>query len=171
MISASKQKLNFEALLPPPCSCNVSVLRLSYADLNFCVQHGCTIKMKDQDFYALCSITKNIINKNNKWAQSKESKLNNITNQIRAEIIYAPMNNNKYVSKTVDIYADDKTVELPMHAEIIFNVPNIKDQKSRLKSYARELLKHIKFAILNKDIQPQNYLWIGTDEFNDSNTE
>jgi hypothetical protein len=171
MIGSNNHKLKREAFLPAKGHNDVSLLRLLYTDLSFCITHGENTKMNGQTFCALASITSNIVNRNNEWALSEESKNNKNNNDdeingVQAKIQYAPMSKGEYVSKDIDIYTDDTTIDLPMHADLVYNDNMDGDVKTKLRKYANELVKRVKYS-MNENIY--NYPWLGNEDFSNNN--
>ena len=49
-----------------------------------------------------------------------------------------------------DVFIDDDTVELPMHADLTYNIANEGDVSTRLRKYASQLVK--KMDIIYKEV-------------------
>ena len=67
---------------------------------------------------------------------------------IKSEIIYGPMHHGHYVLDK-DVYIDDDTVELPMHADLTYNTTNEGDVSTRMRKYASQLVK--KMEVIHKE--------------------
>jgi hypothetical protein len=61
---------------------------------------------------------------------------------IVSDIVYGPMHQGKYVLDR-DVYVDDPVVDLPMHADLRYNIPyphpNGGEVATRMRKYARAL--------------------------------
>lgn len=144
MYSISRKKLNHPAILPAPNSSKVSLLRLKYANdgLDFCIKHGQSLSVKNNEFVGLAIITPDAVQKCNQIHKEQHP-----TGFVQAEIKYAPINRGEYVDTSIDIDTDSSDIDLPMHADLTYNNLNEEDVKTALRMYANELLKRIKFAI------------------------
>lgn len=138
MFSERKQKLKREAILPAPQRKDVSLLRLKYTSLDFCISHGKKLSHENATFKCLAAIyLKDITNLNNEseteccpWAG------------IKVEIAYAPMHQGQYVLDK-DVFVNDKNVELPMHADLLYNMINEGDVSTRMRKFATQLVKQM----------------------------
>ena len=139
MYSISKRKLRREALLPPPNSNRVSLLRLDYTEggLPFCFRHGKSLSILGQDFVGLASVTPRAVK------DCSDRILRPHANH--AEIIYAPMHQGKYVDTSIDIDTQDPNVDLPMHADLTYIDIEEGDIKTVLRMFANELVKYASF--------------------------
>ncbi len=144
MYSVRKHKLTPPAVLPAPNKDKVSLLRLRYSNdgLNFCIKHGQSLSVKDNEFVGLAIITPSIVQKCNQIHKDQHP-----IGYIQAEIKYAPMNKGGYVDMSIDIDTDNPNIDLPMHSDLKYNNLNEEDVRNALRMYANELLKQIKFAI------------------------
>lgn len=144
MYSVSKKKLNHPAVLPAPNNNKVSLLRLKYAvdGLDFCIKHGQSLSVKNNEFVGLAIITPDAVQKCNQIHKDQHP-----IGFIQAEIKYAPINQGAYVDTSVNIDTNDPNIDLPMHADLTYNNLDGEDVKTALRMYANELLKQTKFAI------------------------
>lgn len=140
------------AVLPPKSENGVSILRLRYCDEEFAIKHGKSLKVGDSVFWGLAEFTQKIVDSTNKWAQSDLSRAEGVegVNGIEAHIEYKPMiNDREYVSEGRDVFLDDPDIKLPMHAELIYPVDYTSEVQTRLRNYANELLKRIKYNLVD----------------------
>lgn len=136
MYSESKQRLKREAVLPAPNRRKVSLLRLNYTNIEFCVLHGQKLNRSNAKFKCLATLYGKDLKELNDLAGLKDSYWAN----INADIIYGPMHQGHYVLDR-DVFVDDDTVELPMHADLTYNVINEGDVSTRIRKYASQLVK------------------------------
>lgn len=151
--SSSKQKLKEHALLPPPNSDEVSLLRLMYANLDWCKLHAKYLEEKmnnnnhnqyDYKYQGLAAITSMDVNKVN------------LETNMSCKIVYAPMDDNEqYIPKDQDVYSDEKG--LPMHANLIYPFKIEKGELyTKARKYAKKLIKVAKFKY---DEHPESLTW------------
>lgn len=134
-------RLKREALLPPHNRKDVSLLRLKYTDENFCINHGKKTTLNNQIFYGLASFFVESVIDCNQWA-------NATNNMIKAEVKYSPISNGVYISKKDDVYTEDDSIDLPMHADLFYNIENNNEEgepRTQLRAYATELVKKVNF--------------------------
>lgn len=168
----SKGKLNYNSMLPPfkRERKDASFLRLRYTDLTFCSQHGQKIaKDVDADLEAFACITKHILDGVNKWANSPDSNTEDDKGEMRpngvhAELKGTPMSKGEYVKDEIEVYLDDGTIDLPMHADMLYDAPYEDEVKVQYREFARQLLKRVKFSILAEDIGQLS--WKNEEEYN-----
>lgn len=144
MFSQGKCKLNAPAVLPPPNGDKVSLLRLMYTKdgLCFCIQHGQSLLVKNNEFVGLAMITQNMVEECNEVHKTQHPE-----GFVCAEIKYAPMNKGEYVDTSIDIDSEDPNIDLPMHADLTYYNLNNDNVKTALRMFANELLKRVKFAV------------------------
>jgi len=147
----SNGKLKREALLPPPNKerNDVSLLRYSYMPIEKCIEHGQQTQMGgSQSFVAIASITRKDVLENNEWAKLKDAK--GIFNGTFADIYYAPMNANQYVSLDIDVYTNDSNCDLPAHADLRYDSNLNGTVQTRLRQYASQLVKKMNVVYTEK---------------------
>jgi len=136
MFSEHKQKLKREAILPAPKRKDVSLLRLKYTTLDFCISHGKRLCNENATFKCLASIFLKDVND-----MSNESETECCPwFGVKADIAYAPMHQGKYIFDK-DVFVNDEKVELPMHADLLYNTPNDGDVSTRMRKFATQLVK------------------------------
>lgn len=133
-----KGKIQKEALMPPPLKTDVSLLRLRYTTRGFCVLHGRSIQKGNSTFRCLATLTKHEVIEVNELSKTS---VKNVS-PILSNIVYGPMHQGKYVLDC-DVYVDDPNVELPMHADLRYNIsyphPNGGEVATRMRRYAHVL--------------------------------
>lgn len=139
MYSIKKGKLRREALMPAPDSTDVSLLRLAYTTKEFCIEHGKSMKFSGSTFYALASIERADVKEINSLADDNE----NDFGKIRSDIIYGPIHKGEYILNK-DVYVEDPDVELPMHADLRYNMTNAGEVRTKLRKYASALVNKMK---------------------------
>lgn len=152
LMKQNNTKLRNTTVLPPKGENGVSVLRLRYCDEEFAVKHGKSLKVGNNVFWGLAEFTQKIVDSTNNWAQSDLSKADGIegVNGIEAHIEYKPMiNDREYVSEEKDVFLDDPDIKLPMHAELIYPVDYTQEVQTKLRNYANELIKRIKYNLVD----------------------
>lgn len=163
----SRHKLKREAFLPPRDKKDVSLLRLIYTNLDFCLQHGSRIRMNGQSFCALASVTSNVVHGLNQMDTSNLFPGSSTDKKTIATIKYGPIADNAYVDDSIDVYTDDSKIELPMHADLLYNdCLHNGEVRTRLRFYANELIKRVKYAI-NENVH--NQPWEGESVFDSYN--
>lgn len=139
---SSKGQLRREALLPPPNKGrnDVSLLRSAYMPLEECIRHGENTQMGEgQSFMAIASITRQDVLENNEWARTKDEKGN--VNGTSADIYYAPMHGEQYVSLDIDVHINDSNCDLPAHADLRYDSNLDGTVQTRMRQYASLLVK------------------------------
>lgn len=144
MYSESKQRLKREAMLPAPNRKDVSLLRLNYTNIDFCILHGRNLSSTNASFKCLATLYGKDLKDLNIVSNSKDTQWAG----VKSEIIYGPMHQGHYVLDK-DVYVDDDDVELPMHADLIYNTTNEGDVSTRMRKYANQLVK--KMDIIHKE--------------------
>lgn len=144
MFSESKQRLKREAILPAPTKKDVSLLRLKYTNIDFCIHHGKQLSNGNSTFKCLASLHRKDLKDLNDLSNTRDSQWEG----IKTEIIYSPMHKGQYVLNK-DVYIDDDDVELPMHADLMYNITNEGDVSTRMRKYANQLIK--KMEIIYKE--------------------
>lgn len=141
MYSNSGKQLRREAMLPPPGTNKVSLLRLVYAEggLPFCFNHGKSFSLSGQTFVGLASVTPQMV------SECSDSVLR--PHSMGAEVVYAPMHKGEYVDTTIDIDTQDPSVELPMHADLTYTDKDEDDVKTIRRMFANELVKRARFVL------------------------
>lgn len=150
----SNQKLRQDAFIPRQDDNRVSLLRIRYSSIDFAHSHGRRIAERGKNcrYVGLVSITRQIVEEVNSWAKSKESGVKDgyESNGIEADIVYAPMiNDEEYASVEETIYLDDPNVQLPMHADLTFSEKCDKEVQTRMRQYARELVKRVQNSFIS----------------------
>ena len=142
MYSESKGKLKREAVLPPSNTTDVSLLRLNYTNIDFCIKHGNKLGNDRSNFSALGKITLSDVKEQNAIAGGHGS----LCEGIKADIVYGPMNEGEYVLDR-DVYVEDPSVELPMHADLRYNhIITEGTVQTKMRKYASELVKHVEIV-------------------------
>lgn len=151
LMKQNNTKLRNTTVLPPKSERGVSVLRLRYCDEEFAVKHGKSLKVGNNVFWGLAEFTQKIVDSTNNWAQSDLSKADGIegVNGIEAHIEYKPMADGEYVNVEKDVFLDDPDIDLPMHAELIYPMNYTQEVQTRLRNYANELIKRIKYNLVD----------------------
>lgn len=144
MYSERKQKLKREAVLPAPNKKDVSLLRLNYTNIDFCILHGKKLSNSSASFKCLATLYGKDLHELNEMSDIKETQWAG----VKTEIVYGPMHQGHYVLDK-DVYVDDDTVELPMHADLRFNTANEGDVSTRMRRYANQLVK--KMEVIYKE--------------------
>ena len=149
MYSESKNCLKDQAFQPKWDERDASVLRLNYCTKEFCLRHGENLKMNGQTFVGLAFITSGQVEEVNQWAASENSKKkydgeNIDINRTVAHVVYAPMHNGKYVDTKEDVYTEGN-VDMPMHADLRYTEKLDDDVKTRVREFARQLMKKAQF--------------------------
>lgn len=148
----SNQKIKPDAFIPKQNDNRISLLRLRYSSIDFAQGHGRRIAERVNGHYVgLVSLTQQIVEEVNSWAHSKESGVKDgyESNGIEADIVYAPMvNDEEYASVEETIYLDDSNVQLPMHADLTFSEKCDKEVQTRMRQYARELVKRVQNSFI-----------------------
>lgn len=144
---ANGNKMDRNALLPPPERRDVSTLRLFYTNLDFCKKHAKSLKIGDSTYWGLgFFLNEHIISVN------KSSEV-----EIQANIISTPIDeNNQYIIDISNITSD--IPGLPMHADLIYDepAPPRGTVSTKHRKYAQELLKLSKHI---KDAAPDSISW------------
>lgn len=143
MYSEKKQKLKRETVLPAPNRKDVSLLRLNYTNIDFCIQHGKKLSNANATFTCLATLHRGNLKKLNGLSDSEVAWAG-----IKSEIIYGPMHQGHYVLDR-DVFVDDDNVELPMHADLTYNKTSDGDVSTRMRQYASQLVKMMK--IIHKE--------------------
>lgn len=144
MYSESKQRLKREAVLPAPNRRDVSLLRLNYTNIEFCIHHGRNLSNTNASFKCLATLYGKYLKELNNLSDSKNTQWAG----VKSEIIYGPMHQGRYVLDK-DVYVEDDDVELPMHADLTYNTVNEGDVSTRMRRYANQLVK--KMDIIHKE--------------------
>ncbi len=145
MYSNSKQRLKREAVLPAPNRRDVSLLRLNYTNIEFCIFHGKKLSNNNISFKCLATLCGKDLKEINDQSGSKDTQWPG----IKSEIIYGPMHQGHYVLDK-DVFIDDDAVELSMHADLTYNIANDGDVSTRMRKYASQLVK--KMEIIYKEV-------------------
>ena len=151
-----KLQLDTPAVLPPPDKTAVSILRLRYCSEEYAVQYGRALRVKDQSFWGIMQITQKMIEEVNEWALSELSILQGVdgVNGVQAQIVGSPMRTpTEYVEDDVDIFLDDTTIQIPMHADIVYQDEYTQEVRTRMRNYAKELLKRVRYRLVGEDGQ------------------
>ena len=130
----SKGKLKREALLPPQGRDDISLFRQSYISNEKINELGSQMSNENKAFKAVASIKKLWVLDNNTWASNERL-------GISADINYSPMNKGKYIDKNIDVYVNDKNVDMPFHADMRYNCKLDSTVQTQLRKYASHLIK------------------------------
>lgn len=126
---------------------DVSLFRLNYTHIDVCKERGEVLasRIKDNTFCGLASWTKNDVREVNEEL---------IDLGISADIVYSPMHDEKYIDLTTDVYVGDPDVDLPDHADMVYNIPYDKSDvvNTQFRMYANSLLKRVKIEYLKNSI-------------------
>ena len=139
--------------MPRPGRDDVSLLRLRYSGIDFCIVHGKKIENSKSELIALASITSNIVDRVNVIEE----------NLVTASIKYSPMHNNDYLPEDIDVYTDE--YDLPMHTDLKYSEALNKKEgtvKTGMRRYADILLKYARCAML-ADVNDAS--WRNQEEF------
>lgn len=157
------------ALEPRVDENDLSLLRLDYTDIGFCVNHGRSLTQRAEDFSGLLYLTSTIVEGMNQWARSsisaEEIDGKRSQNGISSEIVYSPMDKNQnYLPTDIDVFAEDVSKgDFPMHADLRFNERVVTGGQSvevntRIRKYARMMIGRVKYQLAS----PPNYTDLGT---------
>lgn len=144
MYSESKQLLKREAVLPAPNRNDVSLLRLNYTNIDFCISHGKKLSNTNASFKCLAILYGKDLKELNNLSDLKNTQWSGIKSEIR----YGPMHQGHYVLDK-DVYVDDDDVELPMHADLTYNSINEGNVSTRMRRYATQLVK--KMEVIHRE--------------------
>ena len=149
MFSEKKNCLKEQTFQPKWGEHDASLLRLRYCTKEFCHQHGEKLMIEGQAYVGLAYITQKQVNEVNEWAVSQDSKkkydgVKDEINGIEAHLVYAPMNRGEYVDINIDIYTEGG-IDLPMHTDLKYKTALEEDVKTRIRHYARQLMKKATF--------------------------
>lgn len=144
MYSQSKRRLKREAFLPPPGDNKVSLLRLAYTEggFTFCINHGKSLLITGHTFVGLASITPNMVK------ECSDDVLNAHSSCI--EIVFAPMHQGQYVDTTLDIDTTVSNIDLPMHADLVYEMIEQGEIQTTFRKFAHELSKKAKFILVEE---------------------
>lgn len=135
-----KGRIQKEALLPPPQKTDVSMLRLRYTTTKFCINHGRSLQSDVSTFRCLATLTLQDVKEAN-LSSSEDDTL------ITSNIVYGPMHKGEYVLNK-DVYINDPDVDLPMHADLRYNIPYPHPKggevATRMRKYAHGLAQKMK---------------------------
>lgn len=167
-IHLKNEKIRREAFLPQRGHDDVSHLRLRYTTLDFCLQHGTSVA-KTGSFAGLAMITQRVVNHMNEWAASSDSATvidgEKQPNGISAMLVGSPMHQGEYVDPKREVYTEDD-VDLPMNADLKYQHNFDEDVKSRMRRYACELSKVVKYSMADKVNEEH---WQQEDAYNQAN--
>jgi hypothetical protein len=130
----SKGKLRKEALLPPLGRNDISLFRQSYITKEKIDELGFQMSNDKKTFKAVASIKRLWVLENNNWAGNEHL-------SISADIYYSPMNKGKYIDENIDVYVNDKNVDMPFHADMRYNCKLDSTVQTQLRKYASHLIK------------------------------
>ena len=149
MYSESKNRLKEQAFQPKWGEHDASLLRLRYCSKDFCHHHGEKLNVEKQIYVGLAFISPAQVEEVNKWAISEDSAKKydgekSEVNGTQARVVYSPMNGGEYVDTTKDVYTEGD-IDLPMHADLRYNACMTEDVKTRVRDFARQLIKKAQF--------------------------
>ena len=64
----------------------------------------------------------------------------------------------------MEVYLDDETIDLPMHADMLYDAPYEDEVKVQYREFARQLLKRVKFTIIGENLDMLS--WNNEEEYN-----
>lgn len=144
--SNSEDALKREAFLPPSNKNDVSLLRHSYTNDDFCKKHSKSLKIGTNEYCGLATFLHLHIFDLNKLKEIE------ITTEIKA----TPIDGENNYRTDSPIYIDD--LGLPMHADLIYALPIIKGEpQTKHRKYAQKLAK---IAYFIKDKNPSIEKWV-----------
>lgn len=150
---SDKTQLTYSAVEPKRNEHDVSMLRLRYTDLPFCVRHGIGLTTPST-FAGLLYLTPNIIKGVNQWALSGLS-VDDVDNPsdcngIQTSIKSTPLDENgNYLPEEAVVDADVNDGSLPMHADLIYNHDNTETLglNIRIRKYATMLKSRTQYQL------------------------
>lgn len=140
-----KKKLNSNAVLPPANKGrrDVSLFRLKYTSIDVCQERGEALakRIKENVFCGLASWTLNDVKGVNEEQRATG---------IEADIVYSPMHDEKYVDPNIDVYVAEPGIDLPDHADMMYNMPYDKSDvvNTQFRMYANSLIKKISIVFM-----------------------
>jgi len=147
--SASKNLVKREAFLPPSNRADVSLLRHSYTNDNFCKIHFSKLKIGDSKYCGIATFYKYHIN------EIYESISNN--DKIEVQINGTPIDQEGNYIERPPVYKNSRG--LPMHADMIYETPVVKGEpQTRHRIFANNLAKISNYF---NDPLPESTLWPG----------
>ena len=143
-----KKKFNPNAVLPPANKDrrDVSLFRLRYTSMDVCKERGEALAVKIKNsFCGLASWTLKDVKDTNTEQQNTG---------INADIVYSPMHDEEYVDPKMDVYVADPDIDLPDHADMMYNIPYNKSDvvNTPFRMYANSLLKRVKTEFLKDSL-------------------
>jgi hypothetical protein len=139
--------LKREAFLPPPDKRDVSLLRRSYTDDNFCKNHSASLAIKNNDYCGLATFCAYHVIEINKLSEP----------EMRVEIKATPLDKNKNQIKHPPVFVNDPG--LPMHADLLYQTPLVKGEiYTAYRAYASKLAKVANYL---NDPSPKTLDWTG----------
>lgn len=137
-----RDRFRINAILPPPDRDrnDVSLCRERYIpSFDIVVDRGRSIKMGESVFCGIASFTREDVK-----AVNEEYK----GSIVNADIEYAPMHGESYVSTDIDVYVNDPNVDKPDHAELRYSVPYNKTDilNTSFREYANALIKRLRMV-------------------------
>lgn len=139
MVSESNRKLRREAMLPKPQRNDVSLQRLNYTSIERIVEIGSGMNYGSNHLWGYATVKARDVEDNNVACEGAE-----------AHITYAPMHRGEYASRDVDLYVDDKNVDMPMHADMLYSNPLPREEskvRTAMRKYATALVKRMNGSI------------------------
>lgn len=158
-MKGKKLQLDTPAVLPPKDKTAVSILRLRYCSEEYAVQYGRALRVNNQTFWGIMQITEKMITEVNEWALSELSFLQGVdgVNGVQAQIVGSPMRTpTEYVADDVDVFMDDTSIQIPMHADIVYQDEYTQEVRTRMRYYAKELLKRVQYRLVDDNGQLMN---------------
>lgn len=148
--SRSKKKVKPEAFTPPPHRNDVSTLRLSYTNPDFCKKQGKSIIFGENKYLGLTIFVASIIT-------AISEKLEN-PDQIHVSLVASPLDTHGQIVNNQDVFTTDEG--LPMHADIIYGYTPEKGVPLPIyvKKFAKELSNN---SIVFVDPLPDEENWLG----------
>lgn len=156
----NKQKIHPDAVLPRESKTDASVLREKYTTIERCIEHGKSIDPQTHGLAGLLRFSQAIVDKVNEWAQTQEAEVENIETHekevsgVKAHLEYSPMKDTEtYADKNVDYYTDSTDLQLPMHADLMYEEPLEKGfVRIKMRMYGSRLIRCSQKAFMNSEV-------------------
>jgi hypothetical protein len=145
----SSKKLKPLAFMPARDKADVSLLRLSYTNADFCKQHTSTIQVNDSEYSGLAVIVAKAVAEANLIVAEKD---------LSVAVLSTPLRVDKSVRDIAEeIMSDDEG--LPMHADLVYSKPVKRGEaNAEIQLAARHLLAQ---AVYYADPDIPNANWKG----------
>jgi hypothetical protein len=147
--SNKKSKLKPEAYLPASNKNDVSLLRHFYTNDDFCKKHSSSLRIGEHEYCGMSTFLKYHV----------QETINNIpiSERISVEVVGSPMDDNQRYINNPPVFTNDPG--LPMHADLIYEIPVFKGVPSTLhRKFASELVKQSNYF---NDPNVNSPTWLG----------